>query len=82
MGWIMNNTKMLARGNLINQTIKMNTACGGKKWESISDAQFFTLLFDLASKMQSRTAVVQFRLCKHVASSYKCCYSQRLWPTY
>lgn len=84
MKWIINNTKLFARGNLINQTIKIN------RWhvevnrteKSHCDALLFLPSFWFNFKDAERyCSVIRFQLCKYAASSQKCCYSWMLWPT-
>lgn len=56
MEWIMNKAELFAKGNLINQTIKINCMWRWKRIEKYHcNAPAFSLPFDFTSKMQSYT---------------------------
>ncbi len=72
----MNNAELFARGDLINQTIKINSLHAEVKRNG--KYAFFLSLFDLTSKMQSPTVAPfssSFVNMQHKAKSviHKCC---------
>lgn len=83
MDWIMNNAELFARGNLINQIVKINSLhVEGIKKRDITVMLPLSPPLDLTSKMQNAT-VASFisQLRKYAAHSQKSCYLQMLWPT-
>ena len=90
--WIMNNAELFARGNLINQTIRINSLHVEVRknrenslwWCSSSFLPFFLSVFLSYflplwfhfKDAESLCGIFQLRLCKYAAQSQKCCYSR------